>query len=314
MRHSTPAPQPPCAPEAPEAPEAPADTADTVATAPAAEGGGTGPARSGRPPSGHGISRPAAAPEAVPSPQTPWSPPPAPAPWLFPARDRPGPRTAAAPAPAPPDRLRAVLFDRDGTLVEDVPYNDAPERVRPVPGVREALELLRARGIALGVVSNQSGVARGLLTRDRLTAVQRRVEELLGPFAVWAVCPHGPAEGCGCRKPAPGLVHAACARLGVRPEHTVVIGDIGADVRAARAAGARGVLVPTPITLPREIAEAPETAPTVAAAVRALLREHVPRHRAGTGTGTGTGTGRGRAGAGTADRESRESRESRGHR
>ncbi|WP_165986846.1 HAD-IIIA family hydrolase [Streptomyces sp. YIM 98790] len=222
---------------------------------------------------------------AAPSPQSAWSPPPALVPWLFPAGEAPARAAPPAPARDAEGPLRAVLFDRDGTLVEDVPYNGAPERVRPVPGVRAALDMLRGRGIAIGVVSNQSGIARGLVSRERLTAVQRRVEELLGPFAVWAVCPHGPEEGCGCRKPAPGLVHAACARLGVRPEHTVVIGDIGADVRAARAAGARGVLVPTPVTLPREIAEAPETAPTVHAAVRALLREHDHDRSAGARRG-----------------------------
>jgi D-glycero-D-manno-heptose 1,7-bisphosphate phosphatase len=173
-------------------------------------------------------------------------------------------------------RLAAVLFDRDGTLVEDVPYNARPELVRPMPGARQALEELRARGIQVGVVSNQSGVADGLLTRAQVEQVSRRIEELLGPFGVWAVCPHGPADGCGCRKPAPGLVHAACAQLGVEPDRTALIGDIGSDLAAARAAGARGVLVPNAGTALADIATADERAPDLLTAVRLLLTDAGP--------------------------------------
>ncbi|MFI1953883.1 MULTISPECIES: D-glycero-alpha-D-manno-heptose-1,7-bisphosphate 7-phosphatase [Streptomyces] len=186
-------------------------------------------------------------------------------PWLFAPGEPPRPPRAPS---GPP---RAVLFDRDGTLVEDVPYNGDPALVRLMPHAREALAAVRAHGAAVGVVSNQSGVARGLLTRGQVEAVRRRVEELLGPFGVWAVCPHGPGDGCGCRKPAPGLVLAACARLGVMPEETVVIGDIGADLDAARAAGARGVLVPTPVTRSEEAGAAPERAADLLAAVRLAL-------------------------------------------
>ncbi|MBT2470624.1 HAD-IIIA family hydrolase, partial [Streptomyces sp. ISL-66] len=165
----------------------------------------------------------------------------------------------------------AVLFDRDGTLVVDVPYNGDPARVAPMPFARAAVSVLRGLGIPVGVVSNQSGVARGLLTQDQVESVRRRVDALFGPFDVWAVCPHGPESGCGCRKPAPGLVLAACERLGAAPGHTVVIGDIGADVRAARAAGARGVLVPTQTTRPEELAAAAESAADLLTAVRLLL-------------------------------------------
>ncbi|MER6347983.1 D-glycero-alpha-D-manno-heptose-1,7-bisphosphate 7-phosphatase [Streptomyces sp. NPDC001595] len=182
------------------------------------------------------------------------------------------PDRVLAAAQDPDDGLpAAVLFDRDGTLVADVPYNGDPSRVRPMPTACEAVAEVRARGVAVGVVSNQSGVARGLLTRPQVEAVRRRVEELLGPFAVWAVCPHGPDDGCGCRKPAPGLVLAACARLGAAPDRTVVIGDIGADLAAARAAGAHGILVPTPATRPEETAHAERSAPDLLTAVRLAL-------------------------------------------
>jgi D-glycero-D-manno-heptose 1,7-bisphosphate phosphatase len=152
---------------------------------------------------------------------------------------------------------RAVLFDRDGTLVHDVPYNGDPDLVAPVDTARAALDRLRAAGLGTGVVSNQSGIARGVLTIAQVDAVNARVEELLGPIGVWAWCPHGPDDGCACRKPAPGLVLDAARRLGVAPGECAVVGDIGADVGAAAAAGARSVLVPTPVTRREEIDAAP---------------------------------------------------------
>ena len=168
-------------------------------------------------------------------------------------------------------RPRAVLLDRDGTLVSDVPYNRDPSRVAPVPGAREALDRLRAHGIALAVVSNQSGVAKGLVTEDEVRAVNARVEEMLGPIAEWFYCPHGDDARCSCRKPAPGLVHRAATALGVRPDECALIGDTGADVRAALAAGVRPVLVPTPVTRREEIAAAPEVVRDIGAAVDLLL-------------------------------------------
>ncbi|MBM0260261.1 HAD-IIIA family hydrolase, partial [Micromonospora sp. 4G55] len=106
----------------------------------------------------------------------------------------------------------AVLLDRDGTLVEDVPYNGDPEKVRPMPGARAALDRLRAAGLRLGVVTNQSGLAKGLFTAAQMRAVHARIETLLGPFDTWQVCPHDDGDDCACRKPAPGLVHRAAGR------------------------------------------------------------------------------------------------------
>ncbi|GAA0389425.1 hypothetical protein GCM10009530_45660 [Microbispora corallina] len=168
-------------------------------------------------------------------------------------------------------RPAAVLFDRDGTLIRDVPYNSDPNLVEPVPGAGRALDRLRRAGLPMGIVSNQSGVARGIISPEALREVNARVEELLGPFDVWAVCPHDDDDGCDCRKPAPGLVLRAARTLGVAPGDCVVIGDIGRDVAAARAAGARGILVPTPVTLPEEVAAAPEVAPDLGAAVDMVL-------------------------------------------
>lgn len=165
----------------------------------------------------------------------------------------------------------AVLFDRDGTLVRDVPYNGDPARVDPMPGARAALDILRGRSMSVGVVTNQSGIGRGWLRPDEVRAVHARVEEMLGRFDAWAICPHAGGERCACRKPAPGLIYRAASALGVEPRDCVVIGDIGGDVRAAAAAGARGILVPTPRTRWEEVERAPEVArDLVEAAVRAL--------------------------------------------
>jgi histidinol-phosphate phosphatase family protein len=170
-------------------------------------------------------------------------------------------------------RPAAVLLDRDGTLVHDVPYNGRPDRVVPIADAPAALARLRAAGLPTAVVSNQSGVARGLISSEKVDAVNRRVEDLLGPLGPWLVCPHAPDAGCACRKPSPGLVIAAAEALGVEPQRCVVIGDIGADVQAARAAGARAILVPNARTRPEEIAAAPVVAPSLAAAVELVLEE-----------------------------------------
>ena len=184
--------------------------------------------------------------------------------------------------------FEAVLFDRDGTLIVDVPYNGDPALVEPMPGARAALDRLRAAGLRVGVVTNQSGLARGRFTAAQLSAVNARVEELLGPFGTWQVCPHDDPAGCRCRKPAPGLVHAAAAALGTSPARCVVVGDIGRDMVAAGAAGATGIIVPTSVTLRPEVAAAPAVAADLAGAVdlvldrQALVTPPVPRRPGGT--------------------------------
>ncbi|MFD2419660.1 HAD-IIIA family hydrolase [Amycolatopsis pigmentata] len=174
-------------------------------------------------------------------------------------------RTKPPGQPVPP---AAILFDRDDTLIVDVPYLGDPERVRPVPGAEEILTLLRKAGIPVGVVSNQSGVSRGLITEQDVEAVNAKVEQVLGPFGTWQVCVHGDDDRCSCRKPAPGLILRAAEALGVQVRECVVIGDTGADVDAAEAAGAVGILVPTARTLPEEVERARLVAPNLREAVR----------------------------------------------
>jgi D-glycero-D-manno-heptose 1,7-bisphosphate phosphatase len=129
-----------------------------------------------------------------------------------------------------------------------------------MPGALEAVSRLRRAEVPVAVVTNQSGVAKGLLSPDDMDQVNARVEELLGPFDAWAICVHDDGDGCTCRKPAPGLVIRAAAVLDVSPRDCVVVGDIGRDMEAARAAGARGILVPTQVTRPEEIEQAAEVA------------------------------------------------------
>ena len=165
------------------------------------------------------------------------------------------------------ERIEAVLFDRDGTLIVDVPYNGDPAAVRAVAGARRAVDRVRQAGLPVAIVTNQSGLAQGRFGERDLARVHARVEELLGPFAAIEHCPPGADAGCACRKPRPGLVLAAAARLGVDPRRCLMVGDTAADVGAAEAAGAVGVLVPNERTLPDEIVAARRVATDLAEAV-----------------------------------------------
>jgi D-glycero-D-manno-heptose 1,7-bisphosphate phosphatase len=164
-------------------------------------------------------------------------------------------------------RVDAVLFDRDGTLIVDVPDNGDPAAVRTVAGARRAVDRVRRAGLPAAIVTNQSGLARGRFGERDLDRVHARVDELLGPFAAIEHCPHGPEAGCGCRKPRPGLVLAAAARIGIDPRRCLVVGDTAADLGAAEAAGAIGVLVPNERTRRDEVTAAPRVAADLAEAV-----------------------------------------------
>lgn len=166
---------------------------------------------------------------------------------------------------------QAVLFDRDGTLVVDVAYNGDPERVTAMPTARATVRALHAAHVPVGVISNQSGIGRGILTAQQVESVNERIDVTLGPFDVWEVCPHTPEDDCRCRKPKPGMVFDAARRLGVAASRLAVIGDIAADVEAAQAAGAVGVLVPTDRTRRSEVQEAALVASDLAGAVTLLF-------------------------------------------
>ena len=142
---------------------------------------------------------------------------------------------------------RAVFLDRDGTLIEDTGYLAAPEEVRLLPGVTASLARLRGAGFRLVVVSNQSGVARGRFGVEALAAVHQRLAELLAAEDVHLdgalYCTHGPDDGCPCRKPRPGMLLSAAARLGVELSSSWMRGATPSDVEAGRAAGCRAALI-----------------------------------------------------------------------
>jgi D-glycero-D-manno-heptose 1,7-bisphosphate phosphatase len=143
----------------------------------------------------------------------------------------------------------AVFLDRDGTLIDDVGYISDPADVRLVHGAADALRALRADGFRLVVVSNQSGLGRGLITQEQADAVhQRFVEELEragGQIDAAFYCPHAPEDHCDCRKPLPGLLIDAARELelDLDLERSFMVGNSDVDVAAGEAAGCRAILL-----------------------------------------------------------------------
>jgi D-glycero-D-manno-heptose 1,7-bisphosphate phosphatase len=144
----------------------------------------------------------------------------------------------------------AVFLDRDGTLIEDKGFLGDPDGVVVLPTVVDALRLLASNGFATIVISNQSGIARGLLDEERVRGVNAEIARRLGGDGVaidaWYWCPHYD-EGCACRKPEPALVHRAVAEHGLTLERGgAMIGDRGSDVELGHRVGIAGILVPGP--------------------------------------------------------------------
>jgi len=138
--------------------------------------------------------------------------------------------------------MRAVFVDKDGTLVENVPYNVDPARIALTPGAAPGLRALAHRGYRIIVVSNQPGVALGKYPAEALAAVRARIAELV-PLHGFYFCPHAPGAGCDCRKPAPGLLLRAAREHGVSLADSWLIGDILDDIEAGRRAGCRTMLL-----------------------------------------------------------------------
>lgn len=145
---------------------------------------------------------------------------------------------------------RALFADRDGTIIVDAGYPSDPSQVALMPGAADALRALRARGLRVVVVSNQSGVARGLLTEADVWRVHQRMLSLLEArgATVDAVyyCLHGPDDGCACRKPKPGLLLRAAREHGIDLGGSLVVGDKVSDVEAGHAAGCATALLFSP--------------------------------------------------------------------
>lgn len=141
--------------------------------------------------------------------------------------------------------MRAVFLDRDGTLIEDRGYLATVDGVRLLPGVTRALKMLADHHLTFVVVTNQSGIGRGLFDEEMVEAQHRAIAERLRRggvrVAAWYVCPHLPDAGCSCRKPQPGMLLAAARDLGVSLSASFMVGDRATDVDAGRAAGCRTV-------------------------------------------------------------------------
>lgn len=148
----------------------------------------------------------------------------------------------------------AAFLDKDGTVIEDVPYNVDPQQIRLLPGVLQGLRLLQNAGYRLVIVSNQSGVALGRFPEAALKDVEHRLRELLMTAGVkldgFYYCPHHPrgiaacyARDCDCRKPQAGLILRAANELGIDVQKSWMIGDILNDIEAGRRAGCRTILV-----------------------------------------------------------------------
>ena len=151
---------------------------------------------------------------------------------------------------------RAVFLDRDGTIIEEVGYLDRAERVEFYPWTIDAIRAFNRAGLAVVMISNQSGVARGFFTEAVVDHVHTRMAAMLAEggarIDAYYYCPHHPdgsvaalAKVCDCRKPARGLVDRAVAEFGVDPAQSFVVGDRWLDIGLARTVGARGVLVRT---------------------------------------------------------------------
>jgi D-glycero-D-manno-heptose 1,7-bisphosphate phosphatase len=140
-----------------------------------------------------------------------------------------------------------ALIDRDGTIIIDKVYLSDPEGIEFAPGAIEGLQLLRDAGFVLVLITNQSGIARGYFDLATLAQIHNRLQCMLAVNEVRLeaiyFCPHGPDDGCDCRKPAPGMVTKAMLDLGFAPDEVVFIGDSDADMGAAAAAGVKGVRV-----------------------------------------------------------------------
>lgn len=143
-----------------------------------------------------------------------------------------------------------VVLDRDGVINEDSDaYIKSVEEWIPLPGSLEAISRLNHAGILVAVASNQSGIARGMFSRVELNRMhakfQRELARVGGHVDGIFFCPHGPDDGCNCRKPAPGLLQAIGERFNLSLDRVPFIGDTHGDMMAAHAAGAKPVLVRT---------------------------------------------------------------------
>jgi D-glycero-D-manno-heptose 1,7-bisphosphate phosphatase len=146
--------------------------------------------------------------------------------------------------------MKLLILDRDGVINEDSDeFIKSPEEWEPIPGSLQAIALLTQAGYRIGVLTNQSGIARGLFDEAALACIHdkmlKAVEAAGGRIEAVLYCPHGPEHFCDCRKPKPGLFHALAARFDTDLAGVPAIGDSFRDLEAARTVGALPILVET---------------------------------------------------------------------
>ncbi|HEX3148723.1 MAG TPA: HAD family hydrolase [Gemmataceae bacterium] len=144
---------------------------------------------------------------------------------------------------------RLVLIDRDGTINVERHYLSSPEELLLLPGATSGIRRLNQLGLSVVIVTNQSAIGRGMFGPDRLKTIHDRLCDMLAEggakLAGIYVCPHRPDEGCGCRKPLPGMARQAAADFGANLAAAFVIGDKPCDIELGRSIGAATILVRT---------------------------------------------------------------------
>jgi len=140
----------------------------------------------------------------------------------------------------------AVFLDRDGTLIEEVNYLSRVEDLRLFPFTANAVRLLKENGFLVIVVTNQSGIGRGIFDEASMHAIHEKIQsEVSGLIDAFYFCPHLPCDGCNCRKPNTGMIESAMADFDIDLGNSWMVGDKGADVGTGRLAGVRTALVLT---------------------------------------------------------------------
>ena len=175
----------------------------------------------------------------------------------------------------------AVFLDRDGTVMEDAHYIKSPKQVRLLPGAAGAVRRINDAGVRVIVVTNQSGIDRGLFTVEDYEAVKAQFEALLGQQGARIdasyYCPHHPDFGgeCGCRKPGTKMFEDAIRDFGLNASNVAYIGDRWRDVAASKKLGGRGIMISSPMTRDddrrRAETDGIETAASLSDAVDLLL-------------------------------------------
>lgn len=175
-------------------------------------------------------------------------------------------------------KRRAAFLDRDGTLIEDAHYLSRPEQVKLIPGAADAIRRLNEAGIAVVVVTNQSGIARGMFTEDDYERVAERVRVLFREAGATLDaayhCPHHPAitGTCDCRKPGLGMYEQATEELSLDPKRSLFVGDRWRDAAPGIALGGRAILVVGPETPPADRERAERDAETAGSLGEAVTR------------------------------------------